>query len=266
VIAPLVRDPLYHQLNQSLRGLLRDGEFKPGDQFLTERQVGERFGVSRITANKALSNLVAEGVLEFKKGVGTFVRGGILDYDLGTLVSFTSKARAAGKKPSTRVLEFRTVAASAVVPEAMVALRIGPDEPLVQMVRLRLAGGVPVILEHRVVVLALCPRLGRADAEGSLYAALTERHGLAIGGADETIRAIALRGSEARQLRVGPGAAALQVIALGYLGRGVPLWWERTLYRGDAYEFHNRLGPLETARPAAGALLDPEGSPVKRAR
>jgi DNA-binding GntR family transcriptional regulator len=55
-------------LRELLRGL--------GERLLTERQICERFGVSRATANKALSNLVSEGVLEFRKGVGTFVREG----------------------------------------------------------------------------------------------------------------------------------------------------------------------------------------------
>ena len=55
------------------------------------------------------------------------------------------------------------------------------------------------------------------------------------------------------------GAAGFLVMSTGYLSGGVPLWWERTLFRGDAYEFNNRLGPVQTARPAAGTLLDIEG-------
>src|SRR5262245_94996 len=102
----LVKQPIYQQLNEELRGLLGSGEFKTGARFLTEREISQRFEVSRATANKALSNLVSEGILEFKKGVGTFVRGGVLDYDLRSLVSFTGKASGAGKKPSTRVLDF----------------------------------------------------------------------------------------------------------------------------------------------------------------
>jgi len=78
----LVRQPMYQQLNEALRGLVSSGEFKTGARFLSEREVSSRFEVSRITANKALSNLVSEGILEFRKGVGTFVRGGVLDYDL----------------------------------------------------------------------------------------------------------------------------------------------------------------------------------------
>ena len=75
-------------------------------------------------------------------------------------------------------------------------------------------------------------------------------------GADQTIRAVCIRGTEARHLNVRSGAAGFLVISTGYLSGGVPLWWEQTVFRGDAYAFQNRLGPIQTARPAAGTLLD----------
>ena len=59
----LVRSPLYIQLKQILTELVKSDEFKVGDKFLTERQISERFDVSRATANKALSSLVQEGGL-----------------------------------------------------------------------------------------------------------------------------------------------------------------------------------------------------------
>jgi GntR family transcriptional regulator len=254
----LVRAPIYQQLNRALREMIRSGEFHVGDRFLTERQVCEQFGVSRATANKALSNLVTEGVLEFKKGVGTFVRGGILDYDLRALVSFTEKAAAAGKTPSTRVLECETLAAEAVDAEIARALRLRPEDELHYMERLRLADGVAVILEHRYVVAHFCPGLAAADLEKSLYATWIDRFKLDISGAEQTIRAVSIRGKEARLLGVRSGSAGLAVLSVGYLSGEAPLWWERTLYRGDAYEFRNRLGPVQTARPATGALRDLE--------
>jgi len=124
----LVRAPIYQQLNQALRDLIRSGEFKVGEQFLTERQISEQFEVSRATANKALSNLVSEGVLEFKKGVGTFVRGGVLDYDLRALVSFTEKAIAAGKKPATRVLRLEAMLVQDAAIDVTERLQVRPDE------------------------------------------------------------------------------------------------------------------------------------------
>src|SRR4051794_14103908 len=104
----LVREPIYQQLNQALRTLLRT-EFQTGSRFLTEREISARFKVSRATANKALANLVSEQILEFRKGIGTFVKAPVLDYDLQRLVSFTSKASEAGKTPQTRVVRFRSL-------------------------------------------------------------------------------------------------------------------------------------------------------------
>jgi GntR family transcriptional regulator len=252
----IVKAPVYQQLNQVLRTLIHDGEFRIGDQFLTERQICAQYDVSRATANKALSNLVAEGVLEFRKGVGTFVRGGVLDYDLHALVSFTEKALAAGKTPTTRLLLLETLAAGKAGADLSESLRARPDDEVYYVERLRLADGIPVILEHRYIVAGLCPGLSEDELEGSLYALWTDRYGLDVVGADQTIRAVSIRGREAELLDVRGGAAGLLVLSIGYLSGDVPLWWERTLYRGDAYEFHNRLGPIRTARPAAGTLRD----------
>ena len=252
----LVREPIYQQLNQALRDLLRGGEFKVGAKFLTERQVCEQFDVSRATANKALSNLVAEGILEFRKGVGTFVRGGVLDYDLRSLVSFTEKAIAAGKQPATEVLRLDVLLARDAEVDLAARLRVRPGDVVYYMERLRQADGEPLILEHRYVVSRYCPDLSEAELSGSLYALWTEKYKLEIVGAEQTIRAVCIRGQEAKHLNVRKGAAGFLVLSTGYLSGGVPLWWEQTVFRGDAYAFQNRLGPIRTARPAAGTLLD----------
>jgi len=258
MVKRLIRTPIYQQLNQALRELIRSGEYKVGSQFLTERQICKQFDVSRATANKALSNLVAEGVLEFKKGVGTFVRGGVLDYDLRALVSFTKKALAAGKTPSTQVLHLEALLARDAMIDVAQRLDVRSDEVVYYMERLRLADDTPMILEHRYVVTKFCPDLTADELAGSLYALWTEKYRLDITGADQTIRAVPLRGDEGRLLGVRSGAAGFQITSTGYLSGGVPLWWEQTLFRGDAYEFQNRLGPVQTARPAAGTLLDIE--------
>ena len=139
------------------------------------------------------------------------------------------------------------------VPEV---LQRGPDDMLFYMERLRYADKLPVILERRYVVADYCPELTEADVSGSLFAVWTERYQLAIEGADECIRAINLRGAEARALQVRDGAAGLLVTSVGHLVGGKPLWFERTVYRGDAYEFQNRLGGIQPARFAQGRFLE----------
>jgi len=247
------RNPVYQQLNDVLRSSLAE-EYSRGDRFLTEREISEKFQVSRATANKALTSLVSEGLIEFRRGVGTFVRRDVIDYDVRSLVSFTEKAKTAGKRPSTELITFGEISAGEVDPVVVKGLGVSSDALLWEMDRIRLADGVPVIYEHRFVVKSLCPKLTRIQASGSLYQAWTDKHGLHVAGVDEIIRAVLLSTAEARHLQISARSPGLEVTAVGYVYEQQPLWWERTLYRGDQYEFRSRLGPIQNATPARGML------------
>ncbi|MBN8418344.1 MAG: GntR family transcriptional regulator [Verrucomicrobia bacterium] len=243
----------HEQLIEKLRKLLRSRQFVPGAKFLTEREIAERFDTSRPTANKALSSLVSTGLLEFRQGAGTFVRESVLDYDLQHLVSFTEKARAAGKKPTTQLIALQKLS-SLDAPAAARGLKVLPGEPLLYLERLRLADGQPVIYERRHVVARFCPGMTRTDAKGSLYGFWTSKCRLTISGADESIRAVNASPAQAAALRIPPNTACLMVIATGFLEGGAPLWYEETLYRSDAYEFRNQLGGVSGPKPAQGRM------------
>lgn len=65
--------PAYYRIKQALLDEIQRGEYVAGRAFITERAICERFGVSRITAVRALNELVQEGVLNRQRGRGTFV-------------------------------------------------------------------------------------------------------------------------------------------------------------------------------------------------
>ncbi|RFB06264.1 GntR family transcriptional regulator [Parvularcula marina] len=65
--------PLYHQLENALAERLEAGEFGVDGALPTEQQIGEEYGVSRITVRRALGNLIAHGMIVRRQGVGTFV-------------------------------------------------------------------------------------------------------------------------------------------------------------------------------------------------
>lgn len=245
---------VHEQLIEKLRKLLRGRHFVPGSKFLTEREIAERFDTSRPTANKALSSLVSTGLLEFRQGAGTFVRESVLDYDLQRLVSFTEKAKAAGKEPGTQVLALQKLAAADAPETVAQALHVPPGEPLLYLERVRLADGQPVIHERRHVVASFCSGMTKTDAKGSLYAFWTTKCRLTISGADESIRAVNATKPQAAALGIAPNTACLLVIATGFLEGGVPLWHEETLYRSDVYEFRNQLGGVSGPKPAQGRM------------
>lgn len=262
----LVREPIYQQLSTQLRQLAR--RTGPGGRFPAERDLARIFGVSRATANKAVASLVGEGVLVSRKGLGTFVAdlspSGPMRYDLRSLVSFTERAKASGRVPATRVLTFEPADPPAVVREAL------GDQPLLHVVRLRLADEVPLILEDRWVVRSLCPAITEADARGSLYGYWVDTVGLAITGAEQTVTAVAASAFEARWLGLNAGEPALCVTAVGRVGdggvggRGRRLWWERTLYRADRYVFEATLSGVGGRGAVGGAVVERTGGEQMR--
>jgi GntR family transcriptional regulator len=178
-----------------------------------------------------------------------------MDYNLHTLVSFTEEALAAGKKPETRVLVFERIAAHTVSDDIAKALQVSGKDSLWYMERLRLADGLPVILEYRHIVEAHCPGLKKKDVQGSLYGIWKDRYNLDVEGAEQSIRAVNLNRVEAKALSTRQNTAGLLITSRGFLTGHNPLWFERTLYRGDAYEFRNRLIGIQGAGEPIGRFL-----------
>jgi GntR family transcriptional regulator len=250
------RVSIYQGVINNLRERIRGEEFQQGNKFLTEREIAAQYKVSRPTANKILTSLVSEGALAFRKGVGTFVSGDALKYDLRRLVSFTDKAQAAGKKPETKVLKFETVEAERAGSEICSRLNVQSDEKLFYFERLRIADRKPVILEWRYVPARFCPKLSARDLSGSLYELWIQRYGLVISGAEQSIQAVNLTPADAKLLRVRARTAALRVVAVGFLESREPLWHEVTTYRSDAYEFQTCLGGVSSSRPTVGRFSE----------
>ncbi|TDE98719.1 GntR family transcriptional regulator [Occultella glacieicola] len=70
------RVPLYQNVKSELLRAIAAGEYTPGEPFITQRELRERFGVSNTTAVKALNDLVVDGLLVRRRGKGTFVAEG----------------------------------------------------------------------------------------------------------------------------------------------------------------------------------------------
>jgi len=69
--------PLYFQLEQIIKSKILMGEFVPGEQISTDKDLCETYQISTITARQAILNLVNEGLLIRKQGKGTFVADGV---------------------------------------------------------------------------------------------------------------------------------------------------------------------------------------------
>src|SRR3954454_745334 len=224
--------PLYLQLARYLRNFIVPGKLGHRDALPSERQLSQRFAVSRVTVRKALRELSEEGLLEQIQGAGTFVnRAPHVEQRLSTLTSFSEDMASRGLVAGSRWLH-RTV--SVATPEEALALGLSPGATLSRMQRLRTANGAPMALELAAIPTVFLP--DPEAVEGSLYDALRAR-GYSPFRALQRLTAVRLTTDQAAQLGLAEGAAALYVERRTMLEDGTPLEFVRSQYRGDAYDF-----------------------------
>jgi GntR family transcriptional regulator len=234
--------PLYLQLARYLRGQIVSGKLGHRDALPGERELAERFGVSRVTVRKALKELLDEGLLQQRQGAGTFVnRAPYVEQRLSTLTSFSEDMGSRGLTAGSVWLS-RTVALA--TPEETLALGLRPGAMVSRLQRLRTANGTAMALELAVVPTLFLPAPG--EVQGSLYETL-RRRGFTPHRALQRLSAIQLSAEQAAQLGVGEGAPALYIERRTMLEDGTPLEFVRSQYRGDSYDF---IVELNLAGPA----------------
>jgi GntR family transcriptional regulator len=198
--------PLYLQLARHLRGQINSGRYGHRDALPGERELAERFGVSRVTVRKALKELLDEGLLQQRQGAGTFVnRGPYVEQRLSTLTSFSEDMKSRGLTAGSVWLNRSVTTAS---PEETLALGLSPGATVSRMQRLRTANGNAMALELAIIPTRFLNN--PQEVQGSLYDTL-RRKGFTPYRALQRLSAIQLSAEHAERLGVREGSAALEV-------------------------------------------------------
>jgi GntR family transcriptional regulator len=231
--------PLYHQLQAIIDARIASGEWVPGRQLPSERELCEEFGVSRITVRQALAALANEGRLARQQGVGTFVAPRRIEQHLNRLTGFTDEMAERGQQPGARLLRLERFPATFAVAHS---LRRRPGEPVIVVQRLRLADGEPLALETAYLVDDRCYGLLDEPLQShSLYRLLSEKYGIVPTRAEQQIEAMACPPPEAQLLDVRKGMPMLHMIRVTYDQDDRPFEHTESFYRGDRYVFHVEL-------------------------
>jgi GntR family transcriptional regulator len=227
--------PKHAQLRDILRRLAEQ-ELQPGSPIPSERDLADRYQVSRITVRAAVGQLVAEGLLTRAKGRGTFTARRRLDVQL-YLESFTDDMRKRGMTPATEVLSLD----EAVPPEAAAsALDLSARERAYQLVRLRRADGVPLAVERGWYNPRIVPELRRHDLSTSLYTLIADAYGVQLDHAKQTVWAESADAETAKLLGVRKGSSLL-VFRRVASSHGRPVEDMTSWYRGDHYQVTMQL-------------------------
>lgn len=231
--------PLYRRIEADLRDRIRTGTLRPGVQVPTEPELMAEYGVSRATVRQALAGLLAEGALEIRRGLGTYVTAPRFEHTIGGFYSFSREIERHGLEPGTSVLGLRKEPANDAAAEA---LGIEPGTEVVALRRLRLAGPDPLVVETSHLPAARFPGLETVDfSRVRLYDTLMNRYGCRPTRARETFEPILLTTDEAALLDQRRGEPALRVERIAFDQDDVPIEFCRSTVRGDRYRYSVEL-------------------------
>jgi GntR family transcriptional regulator len=244
-------EPKYQAIYRDLLAQIEGGEFAPGQPLPAQRELSDYYGVSLMTVRQALQRLSGEGRIEQRQGLGTFVAGTVIPYQLNSLGSLTEDLAGQG-------IDLRTVllGVTRARPPATVGaeLGLGPDTEVTVVERLRVVDGSPVI--HQVSYVPL--DLGAEPADGELertplYRLIEERCGVSVSWASEAIRPVVLSEEQAVLLRRPAGGAALMSTRITYDARDRPVLADRAVMCASHIVFTTRRQAQE---PIVSLRLD----------
>ena len=191
---------------------LIDTRLSVGDVVPSERELAERFGISRMTVRQAVDSLVSSGMLERRRGSGTYVRAPKVDVQ-SRISSFSEEMRQRGMIPGTRVLRGEELSAT---PDVAVWLGIESGEPVYYVYRVRLADGVPMAVEKTWIAVRVMPDLLTHGVPTSIYGAMAAA-GLVPTWGEDAIEAVSGDALVCEHLQIPVGSAVLAINRLSLI-------------------------------------------------
>ena len=173
--------PNYVKIHDALKDEVEKGIWKIGQRLPSERDLAERFTVSRMTARQAVTALVDEGILDRRVGSGTYVASRRVREKMRGTTSFTEIISSQGKVPSTEVLSYIRTAPNEVECEK---LNITKKDSIIRMERIRYADNVPICYEVASIPFKLVKSFDKKEITSNFFKTL-ESHGHEIGRSEQ---------------------------------------------------------------------------------
>ncbi|MGO4596959.1 GntR family transcriptional regulator [Terrabacter sp. 2RAF25] len=228
--------PLYHQLAEQLSAAIGSGTLQPGDSFENEVAMAERLGLSRPTVRRAIQELVGQGLLLRRRGLGTTVAGRQIHRRAELTSLFDDLRREGAGDPRTEVLTHEVTTDEV----AAAALGLPADTPLLHLVRLRRNGDQPLAILRNWLPPAYSD-ISRAELESDgLYAVLRKRGGKPV-VAHQRIGARQPSAAERRHLGLTPSQPVLTMTRTAFDAVGGPVEYGNHCYRAQDYSIEVML-------------------------
>jgi GntR family transcriptional regulator len=244
-IDPTASLPRYAQVEDVLAASMADGTFPPGSRLPSEDRLAERFAVSRTTIRTTIDHLVRRGLVEIRRGKGTFVTRPKLTQELTELTGFVEDMQALGHHATARVLDQQLLAATDAVARQ---LELPPGTPVVRIQRVRLADDIPLSFDETYLPRALGAKVLTDNlALEPIFALLEQKYDTPLVEAEYRLEAVSASLEVAHALEIDPGSPIFLIERTSYSGGHRPVDYEKLYYRGDHIRFVTRLARRATS-------------------
>jgi GntR family transcriptional regulator len=223
--------PAYQRIQTEIRTIIEAGELRAGDLVTSERELAKIHDVSLMTARHALASLEREGIVERRRGVGTFVSAPKIHFN--KLRSYTEQMGSRGLSPVSKILFLKIINDEE---EATARLALSPRSRILKLERLRHAAGEPFALETCYLSAEQFPGLLSAPLQKeSLFSTLERDYHVELSYSDEEVDATAADPRTAELLGLPKRASVLRIRQVIYSTKGVVILYVLGLYRSDRH-------------------------------
>ncbi len=251
------RPPLAEQLSDAIaREFILRGSVAPGECLPSEKELSQRFGVSRPTVREALLMLQYAGLVVMRHGAGTFVlpRSHTLVNGLDRLGSIETFAQESGQFIETEETEWAEVEADS---ETAARLDVPLGHPVLVVKRVKSLGGTRVgWITDYVPDGALPFGLLKSEFHGSTLDVILEHAEVGADYADSDLEPVLLAADIAERLRVATGQVALFIDTVVWTTDGRAVDWGKCWYLPEYFRFSvRRRRPFGLGDLRGGAAL-----------
>jgi GntR family transcriptional regulator len=224
--------PLYVQLKAELMNRINNGILKSGEQLPPELEMADNFSVSVVTVRSAVNELVKEGLIEKKRGKGTFVSNTKYKRDYTKIQSFSDSCRAMGSIPGSRVLEMKLEKADNSLAQK---LGVNSGDNVLYISRLRTVNGEPMVIEKNYFPERFAELLNEDLEANSLFGILQEKYGITVTKSSKEVEIARTTSEEGKLLNLTKNYPILLVKSVAYDQFDTPVYVGSQAINGERF-------------------------------
>jgi GntR family transcriptional regulator, phosphonate transport system regulatory protein len=222
---------LWEQVERVLLQRIKNGHFEGSDRLPSENDLAAQFGVNRHTVRQAIAALVQRGVVFKRKGGGSYLVPGMIDYAIGERTRFSTNVTLQGKEPSHTLLALRE---QPIYGKVAAALKMRDGEEAVFLHLVGEADKLPISVAKTYLPAGRFRGFGDVYLRTMSMTAALKRFGIPDYFRDVT-RCVAHMPSktDARHLKQPESVPVLLVESVDIDSESRPIVYHQTLYAGE---------------------------------